>query len=165
MTFSKYLTQWIHLEVPSNFVGELGQRQADYADIKHCIQCDGYKEHWSQMGTIAERMEFQYDTDFEKMVFYCSCGRKMNYSEYVFGSRSSECDSNSDTSCFSISSLCEIGVNPISLLINRLWHNAALDYRLFMFDKECGKKIMRETQISKRFIFKFRVISAFRSFC
>ena len=55
-------------------------------------------------------------------------------------------DSNTDISCFSIFRMCEIGVNPISLLINRLWHRAALDYRLFMFDKECGKKIMRETQ-------------------
>ena len=92
MTFSKCLSQWIHLEVPSNFEGELSQRQADYADIKHCIECNGYKEHWSQVGTIAERMEFKYDTHFEKIFFYCGCGRKMHYSEYVFGSRSSEFD-------------------------------------------------------------------------
>ena len=57
-TFSNYLTQWIHLEVSTNYEGELGPRQLDYADIKHCIQCDGYREHWSQLGTVAERMEF-----------------------------------------------------------------------------------------------------------
>ena len=55
-------------------------------------------------------------------------------------------DSNTDISCFSISGISEIGVNPISLLINRMWYRAGLDYRLFMFDKECGKEIMRETQ-------------------
>ena len=73
IAFSNYVTQWVHLDVRTDYEGELGRRQLDYADIKHCIQCDGYREHWSQLGTVAERMEFQYDTDFEKMVFYCGC--------------------------------------------------------------------------------------------
>ena len=55
-------------------------------------------------------------------------------------------DVDSDTSCFSIEHFCRCGLNPISLLISRLWHCARLDYRLFMYDKECGKSIMKETQ-------------------
>ena len=81
--FSNYITQWIHLEVPPHYKGELGSRQRDYADIKHCIQCDGYREHWSQLGTVAERMKFQYGTEYEKMHFYCGCGREMYYNECV----------------------------------------------------------------------------------
>ena len=89
--FSNYITQWIHLDVPSHYKGELGSRQMDYADIKHCIQCDGYREHWSQLGTVAERIKFQYGTEYEKMHFYCGCGREMYYNECV-GSRSTKYD-------------------------------------------------------------------------
>lgn len=49
-------------------------------------------------------------------------------------------------SCFSLDKLVGVGINPLSLLINRLWHCAGIDYQLFLYDKECGKGIMRETQ-------------------
>ena len=58
-------------------------------------------------------------------------------------------------SCFSIDKLVGVGINLLSLFINRLWHCAGIDYRLFLYDKECGECEMRETEISNKFVFCF----------
>ena len=92
--FRHYLKNFEELEsilIGGGTMNTMKQQCSDYEDVKHCLECDGYQEHWAQDGTVANRVEHQYE-DYRKMILYCGCGRKFNHHEYVFGISVSERD-------------------------------------------------------------------------
>ena len=92
--FRHYLKKFEYLEsivIEDGIMNTTKQQCFDYEDVKHCLHCDGYGEYWAQDGTIANRVEHQYE-DYRKMILYCQCGRKFNHHEYVCGIGVSERD-------------------------------------------------------------------------
>lgn len=82
--FAHYVTDYCFLDVGSNHVGDIKAEHLDYKDLRHCVECEGYQECWSQMGTVVNGIKHSYE-DYSNMALYCGCGRKMNYHECVFG--------------------------------------------------------------------------------
>ena len=71
--FRHYLKKFECLEsivIEDGTLNTTKQQRMDYEDVKHCLHCFGYREYWAQDGTIANRVEHQYE-DYRKMILYC----------------------------------------------------------------------------------------------
>ena len=58
-------------------------------------------------------------------------------------------DRENGSSCFSLQLFCQCGLNPIFVLINRLWHVAHIDYRIFDCNEDFGNAILKEIDYSR----------------